>query len=641
MNRKIWHPSANRVRKSRVLSFIKNLEEDIDDFQELHEFSINFPDKFWGAAWDFFEIIGQKGDTIYQPHEIFYKSSYFPNAKINFAQNMIKHKGSDEAIVFWGENKDRRAFTFDDVNKKSIAFAKSLLDCGILAGDRVAAYVPNIPEVIISMIGASAVGAIWSSCSPDFGINGVLDRFSQIEPKVLITTDGYMYGGKYHCNLEKLPQILEGLPSVEKVIVIPFFQEAKDMPENAILFNDFIANQDTSNFIFELFPFDHPLYILFSSGTTGKPKCIVHGAGRVLLQHLKEHQLHSDIQKKDRVFYFSTCGWMMWNWQASALASGATLILYDGSPFAYKGKILLDLASSERVTFFGVSAKYIDALSKTSIIPNSLYEFESLRTIASTGSPLSPEGFDFIYSSFKSDVQLASISGGTDLVGCFVLGNPIGPVYRGEIQSSGLGMMVDVLNDQGVSVIEEKGELVCKNPFMSQPIYFWNDKDDVKRIETYFSKYQGIWHHGDYVEKTCNGGFIIHGRSDTTLNPGGVRIGTAEIYRQVEKVEEVFESLVIGQEYQNDVRVILFVKLKEGILLCDNLIDKIKHEIRENATPRHVPAKVIQVPDIPKTKSGKITEIAVRDLIHGKKINNVEAILNPESLIFYEQLVID
>ncbi len=645
MNELLWEPSSQRIKKTQLFKFTLQINQkfgtSIKNFDDLHHFSVSNPGDFWSAAYDFFGVIGSKGDLIYKESDKFHESQFFPDATLNFAQNLLVASGDEEAIVFWSEDGKRLSYTFTQIKRMALSFASGLKEQGLLPGDRVAAYIPNIPEAATCMMGTAAIGAVWSSCSPDFGVAGVLDRFSQIEPKVLVTTDGYLYGGKVYSNLEKLPGILEGLPTVEKVIIIPFMKiKAEFFDPRMIMLADFTEPHVQKEFIFEEFPFDHPLYILFSSGTTGKPKCIVHAAGRILLQHLKEHQLHMDIHSGDRVFYFTTCGWMMWNWQVSALATGATLVLFDGSPLACKGKILLDLARYEAVTFFGISAKYISAIHKAGLEPIKTHEFPKLRTIASTGSPLSGESFDYIYHSFKNDVQLASISGGTDLVGCFVLGNPIGPVYKGEIQAPGLGMEIDVFDEQGNSIEHGKGELVCKKPFMSKPLKFWNDENNEKFLAAYFKTYPNIWHHGDYIERTVHGGFIIHGRSDTTLNPGGVRIGTAEIYRQVEKVEEVLESLVIGQEFEDDVRVILFVKLREGFDLTDELKAKIKQKIKENTTPRHVPAKIIKAPDIPKTKSGKITEIAVHDLIHGKKINNTESIANPEVLSFYEHLVI-
>ncbi|HYV88900.1 MAG TPA: acetoacetate--CoA ligase, partial [Candidatus Polarisedimenticolia bacterium] len=498
----------------------------------------------------------------------------------------------------------------------------------------VAGFVPNLPETLATMLAAAAVGATWSSCSPDFGTQGVLDRFGQIAPKLLITADGYWYGGKSFDSLERVGECLKQLPSVERVVVLPYLAAAPDLANlpKALSLADFIAPYQAGTIAFERMAFNHPLFIMYSSGTTGIPKCIVHGAGGTLLQHLKEHLLHSDIKPGDRQFYFTTCGWMMWNWLISGMASGATLLLYDGSPFHPSGNVLFDFAAEERCTFFGTSAKFIDACHKAEIAPIKNHDLAALRTIASTGSPLLPESFDYIYQQVKKDVCLSSISGGTDIISCFVLGNPTGPVWRGEIQSRGLGMKVEVMNEAGKPVVGEKGELVCAAPFPSMPVGFWNDPDGQKYFNAYFARYPGIWCHGDYVELTPHGGMIIFGRSDAVLNPGGVRIGTAEIYRQVEQLPEVAESIVIGQDWEGDVRVVLFVRLQGGAVLDESLRKKITQQIRRNTTPRHVPAKILQVTDIPRTKSGKITELAVRDVVHGRAIKNREALANPEAL---------
>jgi acetoacetyl-CoA synthetase len=505
----------------------------------------------------------------------------------------------------------------------------------------VAAYLPNMPEAVIAMLAAASLGAVFSSCSPDFGVQGVLDRFGQIAPKILLAADGYFYNGKTLDTRAKLAEIATQLPTLEHVLVVPYIQSTPELAgiPHAQLLAEFTApHAHVHEIEFARLPFDHPLYIMYSSGTTGVPKCIVHGAGGTLLQHLKEHQLHGDVRPGDRLFYFTTCGWMMWNWLVSGLASGATLLLYDGSPFVQQGRLLFDYAEAEAMTHFGTSAKFIDALAKTELRPRATHQLTALRTVFSTGSPLAPEGFDFVYQQIKADVNLASISGGTDIISCFVLGNPTLPVWRGEIQCKGLGMAVEVFDEAGRSVQGEKGDLVCTRPFPSMPLGFWNDPDGAKYRAAYFEKFPGVWCHGDYAELTEHGGMIIYGRSDATLNPGGVRIGTAEIYRQAERLPEVLEALVIGQDWQNDVRVVLFVRLQEGVVLDDALRDRIKQTIREHTTPRHVPAKIIAVADIPRTKSGKIVELAVRNVVHGRPVKNQEALANPEALRLYEQL---
>jgi acetoacetyl-CoA synthetase len=509
-----------------------------------------------------------------------------------------------------------------------------LRNAGVLAGDRVAGYLPNMPAAVIAMLATTSLGAIWSSCSPDFGVQGVLDRFGQIEPKVLIAADGYYYAGKTIDVLPRIREVLDRLPTVQKTVIVPYTQERPAITDltGAVMLADFSRAFEPRDIEFERLPFDHPLYIMFSSGTTGVPKCIVHGAGGTLLQHIKEHRLHTDVKRDDRVFYFTTCGWMMWNWLVSALASEATVLLYDGSPFAADGHILFDYAQAESIDVFGTSAKFIDAAAKLGLEPVKTHDLASVKTVLSTGSPLAPEGFDYVYRSIKRDVQLASISGGTDIISCFALGNPTGPVWRGELQCRGLGLSVDVYDDAGRAVRGQKGELVCTAPFPSMPVRFWNDVDGSRYRAAYFERFPGVWCHGDYVELTVHDGLVIYGRSDAVLNPGGVRIGTAEIYRQVERLDEVAESLAIGQDWSNDVRVVLFVRLREGLTLDDALVEKIRKQIRDNTTPRHVPAKVVQVTDIPRTKSGKIVELAVRNVVHSLPVKNLEALANPEAL---------
>ncbi|MCG8692822.1 MAG: acetoacetate--CoA ligase, partial [Minwuiales bacterium] len=519
--------------------------------------------------------------------------------------------------------------------------AQALRAAGVTKGDRVAGFMPNMPETMMAMLAAASLGAIWSSCSPDFGIKGVLDRFGQIEPKVLFTADGYFYNGKSHDSIERIGGILAELPSIEKVVVVPYTRDTppiETLGERAVMLDDFVAPYAAGDIDFIATDFNDPLYIMYSSGTTGLPKCIVHGAGGTLIQHLKEHRLHCDIKPGDKVIYFTTCGWMMWNWLVSCLASEATVICYDGSPFHPDGNVLFDLAQAEGVDVFGTSAKFIDACAKAEIQPAKTHDLGAMKTVLSTGSPLAPQSFDYVYRDWKQDVCLSSMSGGTDIIACFVGGNPTGPVWRGEIQKRGLGMDVRVFDDDGKPVVGEQGELVCVNAHPSMPISFWSDPEGQKYHDAYFDKYPNVWCHGDWVELTEHGGLIVFGRSDATLNPGGVRIGTAEIYRQVEQLDEVVEGLVIGQDWDNDVRVVLFVRLRDGLALDDALTDTIKRQIRRNASPRHVPAKIVQVADIPRTLSGKIVELAVRNVIHGRPVKNKDALANPEALDLYADL---
>jgi acetoacetyl-CoA synthetase len=563
-------------------------------------------------------------------------SQWFPEAKLNFAETMLSRRDEKDAIVFRGENKIELRLSFSDLYLQVAKVQSHMRSCGVGPGDRVAAFLPNHPAAIIGMLATTSIGAIWSSCSPDFGRQGVLDRFGQIEPKMIFVVDGYYYNGKAHDTIERVKSFLDDLPSVEKVVMVEYIQTYTGDIENCSTLLEITSNLPDKEVEFKQVPFDHPLYILYSSGTTGAPKCIVHGHGGTLLQHLKEQQLHADIRKDDRVFYFTTCSWMMWNWLVSALASKATVMLYDGSPFYPGAKALWDFAEAEKFTLFGTSAKYIEALQKVGFSPKSGRNLEALRGMASTGSPLSAEGYDFVYSEIKDDLHLASISGGTDIVSCFVLGVPTLPVYRGEIQAPGLGMDVQVWNDEGESVRQQRGELICAQSFPSRPVFFWRDEGGQKYYSAYYEHFEGVWAHGDFAEITKHGGVVIYGRSDAVLNPGGVRIGTAEIYRQVDKIEAVLESIVIGQEWKNDVRVVLFVKMREGQELTDSLIQEIKLVIRTECTPRHVPAKILEVGDIPRTKSGKIVEISVRDIVHGLEIKNKESLANPEALEFFK-----
>jgi acetoacetyl-CoA synthetase len=641
----LWRPSPARAADANLTRFMAEARRrwgiPAPDYPALYQWSIAKPEQFWSSVWDFCGVIGERGgETVLENGDRMPGAEWFPRARLNFAENLLRRRDAAPALVFRGENRVTRTLSHAELHDEVSRFAQALRGAGVGAGDRVAGYLPNMPEAVIAMLGAASVGAVWSSCSPDFGVQGVLDRFGQIEPRVLIAADGYWYNGKSIDCRDKLARIAGELPSAERVVVVPYLNSEPDLAAipRAEPLSGFLAPFPPAPIDFELLPFDHPLYILYSSGTTGVPKCIVHGAGGTLLQHLKEHRLHADVKPGDRLFYFTTCGWMMWNWLASGLASGATLMLYDGSPFFPGGSVLFDYVDAEGINIFGTSAKYLDSARKLGLAPAQTHRLASLRTILSTGSPLVPEGFDYVYESIKGDVCLSSISGGTDIISCFVLGNPLLPVWRGEIQCRGLGMKVEVFDEAGRAVREEKGELVCTAPFPSMPIGFWNDPDGSKYRAAYFERFPGVWCHGDYVELTGHDGVIIYGRSDAVLNPGGVRIGTAEIYRQVEKLEEVVESLVIGQDWENDVRIVLFVRLREGITLDQGLAARIKETIRANATPRHVPAKIIQVGDIPRTKSGKIVELAVRNLVHGRPVRNLDALANPEAMEQYRDL---
>ncbi|HEY8554711.1 MAG TPA: acetoacetate--CoA ligase [Burkholderiales bacterium] len=644
----LWQPSPERAAQANLTAFMRGVNARygtrFTDYDALYRWSIEQPEAFWTSVWDFCDIkAAHRGERVLVDGDKMPGARWFPDARLNFAENLLRRRDDTDALVFWGENRVKRRLSHAELYRQVAALAAALRARGVRPGDRVAAYLPNMPETIVAMLATASLGAIFSSSSPDFGVQGVLDRFGQIEPRILFAVDGYYYRGKAMDCLPKVAEIARLLPSVERTVVVPYVSERLDLADvrGGIAYADFVAPYAHETEIhFEPFPFDQPLYILYSSGTTGVPKCIVHGAGGVLLQHAKEHRLHCDIKPGDRLFYFTTCGWMMWNWLASGLAAGATLLLYDGSPFLDDGgAILFDYADAEGMTHFGTSAKYIDAIAKAGLAPARTHRLERLRTMLSTGSPLSPEGFDYVYANVKRDLCLSSISGGTDLISCFVLGNPLLPVYRGEIQCRGLGMAVDVYDDDGRPLRGEKGELVCTRPFPTMPLGFWNDPDGSKYRAAYYERFPNVWCHGDYVELTPHGGMIIYGRSDAVLNPGGVRIGTAEIYRQVEKLPEVVESLVIGQDWPpgsfGDVRVVLFVRLRDGLTLDEALIAKIKQTIRENTTPRHVPAKIVQVPDIPRTKSNKIVELAVRNVVHGRPVKNIEALANPEALEYF------
>jgi len=644
----IWQPSAQRIAGTRLTAFMTAVDQRWNrrlasaDYSTLHAWSIDHPQEFWTSVWEFGEVRGDIGSTIVVDREKMPGAQWFPEARLNFAENLLRRRDDSAALVFWGEDKVRGRASHAELYRAVAQTAAAMRDMGVTRGDRVAAYMPNVPATVVVMLAAASIGAVFSSASPDFGVQGVLDRFGQIEPKLLFACDGYWYNGKVIDCLGKVAEIAARLPSLARVVVVPYVGADGEITavKHGMSLADFLVPFVSEREIrFEQLPFNHPLYIMYSSGTTGVPKCIVHCAGGTLLQHIKEHQLQSDVRVDDRLFYFTTCGWMMWNWLVTALASGATLLLYDGSPFVGRGNILFDYADAEGMTHFGTSAKFIDAIAKIELKPRQTHQLECLRAVFSTGSPLVAEGFDYVYANIKPDIQLASVSGGTDIISCFVIGNPNGPVYRGEIQCAGLGMAVDVFDDAGRPVRGEKGELVCTRSFPVMPIGFWSDADGAKYRAAYFERFDNIWCHGDYAERTAHDGFIIYGRSDATLNPGGVRIGTAEIYRQVEKLSEVVESLVIGQDWppgnRGDVRVVLFVKLREALVLDETLITRIKQVIRDNTTPRHVPAKILQVSDIPRTKSGKIVELAVRNVVHGDAVKNVEALANPDALDYF------
>ena len=638
----LWSPSADRVAATAMNRFRleaeKRLGRDLPDYQALHTWSVMETASFWDAVWEFCGVIAsEKGERVLGAATM-PGAEFFPDARLNFAENLLRKDDGSPALHFNNEGGHKRTVSWSELKATVSQFAQALRAWGVEPGDRVAAYMPNIPETIIAMLATASLGAVWSSCSPDFGAKGVLDRFGQIEPKVLIACDGYRYNGKTLPLKDNLREITAHLPTLEHVVIVPFIGAAATDVEKATLWEDVCALFEPSDIIFEQLPFNHPLYIMFSSGTTGAPKCIVHSVGGTLLQQLKEHVLHCDLKEGDTLFYFTTCGWMMWNWLVTGLGVGATLALYDGSPFYPDCNVLFDYADEVGVNVFGTSAKFIDALNKENLRPIETHKLSDLRLILSTGSPLVDEGFEHVYRSVKKDVQLSSISGGTDIVSCFVLGNPVLPVWRGEIQSKGLGMAVEIWDEDGEALRQGKGELVCTKPFPSMPIGFWNDPDGTKYTSAYFERFPGVWHHGDFAEVTEHGGIIIHGRSDATLNPGGVRIGTTEIYAVVETLPEIREAIAVGQNWQGDVRVVLFVILADGVALTDDLIATIRSNIRKGASPRHVPAKVVAVTDIPRTKSGKITELAVRDMIEGRDVKNREALANPEALDLYSDL---
>jgi acetoacetyl-CoA synthetase len=644
MSEPIWSPGPVRRQTANIKRFIDLLRTELDpsiqDYWSLYDFSIDQPENFWRALWDFAAVVGKPGATTLADGNLMPGARWFPDARLNFAENLLRFRDDQVALVFCSETGERRQLTYAELHREVAQTAAALRAMGVVAGDRVGAYIPNLPETIIAMLAATSIGAIFSSCSPDFGIAGVVDRFGQIRPKVLFCASAYSYNGKSHDCLEKVAGIVQAVDSIEKVVVVPYVHTAADLSTipNADWFADF-KHQAASKLEFTQLPFDHPVYIVYSSGTTGTPKCIVHGAGGTLLQHLKELVLHTNLRRSDRFTYFTTCGWMMWNWMVSALAVGATVVLYEGSPFYPGPTALFDLVDEFDISVLGVGAKAIAAWEKAGIMPRESHQLNSLVTLLSTGSPLAPEHFDYVYRNIKQNLCLASISGGTDIASCFALGSPILPVYRGELQCPGLGMAVEIRRDDGSeAAIDETGELCCLKPFPSMPVFFWGDGDGSKYRAAYFERFPGIWAHGDFAQRTSHGGFIIHGRSDATLNPGGVRIGTAEIYRQVEKLDQVLECICVGQDWEDDVRIVLFVKLREGVKLDQQLQDEIRKSIRNNTTPRHVPARIIQVADIPRTISGKIVELAVRNIIHGKPVSNQDALANPAALELYKDL---
>ena len=635
----LWTPSQASIDAANMTRFIAQVNHrhglSIDNYDALYQWSIDHKEAFWPEIWDFCEIIGDKGERILIDGEDIEKAQWFPDASLNFAENLLRRKDNETAIYFRAEDQVEYSLTYRELYDQVASVADWLKSNGLERGDRVAAYLPNMPEAVVAMLAATSLGAVWTSTSPDFGEDSVVDRFGQTEPRFLFTVDGYFYNGKRHDIGNKIKNICVQLPSLEQVVQINL--AGFDNQIGAVEWNDIIANPVTQ-IEFVACNFNDPLYVLYSSGTTGKPKCITHKVGGTLIQHLKEQMLHCDIHPGDRVFYFTTLGWMMWNWLVSALASKAALVLYDGSPFYPDGEVLWRYAEDIDLTVFGTSAKYIDAMKKARLRPLGKFDLSALRTIASTGSVLAPESFDYVYENIKQDVCLASVSGGTDIASCFVISCPLLPVYRGEIQCRGLGMAVEVYDDGGKPVRNQKGELVCTQTFPSQPVYFWADDSGEKYHNAYFARFDNVWHHGDYVMLTDHNGIIVYGRSDATLNPGGVRIGTAEIYRHVEQLDDVIESIVIGQDWEDDVRVVLFVVLRPGIKLDETLESRIRQTVREKCTPRHVPSKIIQVSEIPRTKSGKIVELAVRNVVHDHPVKNVHSLANPEALELYRNL---
>lgn len=645
MSELLWQPTRERIEKTNMYHFLQYVNQrygkNFGTYDDLHEWSVTRISDFWEAMWDYGEVIcSERYKQVIDDYGKMPGAKWFQGAKLNFAQNLLRYRDDRVALSFKGEGQPTVSITYKQLYDRVARLAKSLRNMGLRAGDRVAAFMPNIIDTVVGMLAATSIGAIWSSCSPDFGIGGVMDRFGQIGPRVLFTANGYTYNGKKFDSLERVAEIVKQIPSIEKVIVVPYTEKNPDIGivPKSVLLDGFLSKQNDLEIEFEQLPADHPLYILYSSGTTGVPKCIVHGAGGTLVQHIKELKLHADLKRDDTMFYFTTCGWMMWNYLVSALTQGARILLYDGSPFYPDPQGMWRMAQDEKITIFGTSAKFIAAVEKAGVKPREIFDLKPLKAILSTGSPLSIESFKYVYRDVKEDLVLSSISGGTDIVSAFAGGNPLGPVYAGELQCRGLGMKVESFDKQGRAVTGEKGELVCTASAPCMPVCFWNDPDGEKYRSAYFDLFPGVWSHGDFIEITEHGGVIIYGRSDATLNPGGVRIGTAEIYRQVENIPEILDSLVIGQDWQNDVRVILFVKLRDGLEFSGELHKRIKTTIREKLTPRHVPEKIIAIPDIPYTRSGKKVELAVRKVIHSQEVKNRDALANPEVLDYYQNL---
>ncbi len=644
MLKPLWEPSEQRIKDSNMYRFMQSVNHTYDthfsDYDSLYQWSVDNIESFWAEIWKFAEIKASQGyDKVIDDPTRMPGAHWFTGSRLNFAENLLRYRDDRPAIIFRGEDTVRRTLTYKELFAATAKVAAALKKSGVTAGDRVVGFMPNMPEAIIAMLAATSLGATWSSCSPDFGIKGVLDRFGQTRPKILFTADGYFFKGKALDSLTKIAGIIKEIPSIEKIVVVPYTKDRPDLTNlpNATHYSDFSQN-DANEIEFAQLPFEHPLYIMYSSGTTGLPKCMVQSAGGVLLHQMKELLLHTDLKREDTIFYFTTCGWMMWNWLTTSLAAGATLVLFDGNPFHPNPDNLWRMAQDEKITVFGTSAGYITALKNAGVQPGKTFDLTPMKALLSTGSPLSTEDFHFIYKEVKEDLLLASISGGSDLNGCFALGNPMGPVYEGELQCRGLGMKVFAYDENGSPVVGEQGELVCTAPFPSMPIYFWDDNDNNKYMDAYFGRFPGIWTHGDYIVVTERGGLIMYGRSDATLNPGGVRIGTAEIYRIMEQMEEIEDSVVVGQQWQNDTRVILFTKMKSEYDLTDALRDKIRNNIRSNASPRHVPAKIIKAPDIPYTLNMKKVELAVQKMIHGREVTNKDALKNPEVLDFYANL---